>query len=130
VDRGGAAAGFPVMGISGSEVRVGEKLEGARAHLPVVSVGAEVDCGGLSTAAVLGGGGYGAPAVLRWGGGTAPRTAGGWRRKWWPRRRRTAAVPFWVTSRASAWIFLGARGGEGRGEASPRSERAWSEGAG
>ena len=39
------------MGIAGSEIRVGEKLEWARAHLPVVSVGAEVDYGGLSTAA-------------------------------------------------------------------------------
>ena len=106
-------AGFLAIGIAGSEGRGGEKLEGARAHLPVVSVGAEVDCGGLSTAAVLGGGGYGAPAVLRRGGGglagqrsfrrargrslgcsiwegecggAAPRTAGGRRRKWWPRR--------------------------------------------
>ena len=34
---------------------------------------------------------------------------------------------FWATSRASARVFLGARGGEGRGEASPRSERAWDE---
>ena len=66
------------MGIAGSEIRVGEKLEWARAHLPVVSVGAEVDCGGLSTAAVLGGGGYGAPAVLRRGGGglAGPRSFG------------------------------------------------------
>jgi len=28
---------------------------------------------------------------------------------------------FWATSTASAWVFLGARGGEGRGEASPLS---------
>ena len=56
------------MGIAGSEVRVGEKLEWARAHLPVVSVGAEVDCGGLSTAAVLGGGGYGAGSGYSSGG--------------------------------------------------------------
>jgi len=38
-----------------------------------------------------------------------------------------AAAAFWATSRASARVFLGARGGEGRGEASPRSEGAWGE---
>ena len=35
-----------VFGLGG-EGKVGEKGEGARAHLPVVSVGAEVACGGL-----------------------------------------------------------------------------------
>ena len=34
---------------------------------------------------------------------------------------------FWATSRALARVFLGAIVGEGRGEASPRSERAWGE---
>ena len=52
------AASFPARGLAGGEVTVGEKLEGARAHLPVVSVGAEVACGGLSAGA---------------GGGTASR---------------------------------------------------------
>ena len=37
--------------VAGGEGPVGENKEGARAHLPVVSVGAEVACGGLSAGA-------------------------------------------------------------------------------
>ena len=55
------------------EGKVGEKSEGARAHLPVVSVGVEVACGGLSAGA----GGRRRPctaaAALRRGGGGLAR---------------------------------------------------------
>ena len=44
-------AWFPARFGPGGEGKVGEKDEGARAHLPVVSVGAEVACGGLSAGA-------------------------------------------------------------------------------
>ena len=47
-NRGGISAWFPARFGPGGEGKVGEKSEGARAHLPVVSVGAEVACGGLS----------------------------------------------------------------------------------
>ena len=53
----------------GGEGKVGEKGEGARAHLPVVSVGAEVACGGLSAGA----GGRWRPCTAA----TAPRRGGG-----------------------------------------------------
>ena len=47
-NRGGISAWFPARFGPWGEGKVGEKSEGARAHLPVVSVGAEVACGGLS----------------------------------------------------------------------------------
>ena len=47
-NRGGSGGCFPARFGPGGEGKVGEKGEGARAHLPVVSVGAEVACGGLS----------------------------------------------------------------------------------
>ena len=50
-NRGGSTALFPARFGPGGEGEVGEKGEGARAHLPVVSVGAEVACGGLSAGA-------------------------------------------------------------------------------
>ena len=50
-NRGGILAWFPARFGPGGEGKVGEKSEGARAHLPVVSVGAEVACGGLSAGA-------------------------------------------------------------------------------
>ena len=65
----GLPAPFPARFGPGGEGEVGEKGEGARAHLPVVSVGAEVACGGLSAGA----GGWRRPcaaaAALRRGGG-------------------------------------------------------------
>ena len=77
--------------------------------------------------AAMGGGGW--AWELRWGEVKPfPRSVGaeGGRR----RGLRVEAVGggnhggqrlFWATSTASAWVFLGARGGEGRGEASPLS---------
>ena len=50
-NRGGILAWFPARFGPWGEGKVGEKSEGARAHLPVVSVGAEVACGGLSAGA-------------------------------------------------------------------------------
>ena len=50
-NRGGSGGCFPARFGPGGEGKVGEKGEGARAHLPVVSVGAEVACGGLSAGA-------------------------------------------------------------------------------
>ena len=68
-NRGGSGSHLPVRFGPGGEGKVGEKGEGTRAHLPVVSVGAEVACGGLSA----GGGGRRRPctaaAALRRGGG-------------------------------------------------------------
>ena len=68
-NRGGSGGCFPARFGPGGEGKVGEKGEGARAHLPVVSVGVEVACGGL----FAGGGGRRRPctaaAALRRGGG-------------------------------------------------------------
>ena len=50
-NRGGSGGCFPARFGPGGEGKVGEKGEGARAHLPVVSIGAEVACGGLSAGA-------------------------------------------------------------------------------
>ena len=71
-ERGGSTAPFPARFGPGGEGEVGEKDEGARAHPPVVSFGAEVACGGLSAGA----GGRRRPcaaavALRRGGGGLA-----------------------------------------------------------
>ena len=50
-NKGGSGGCFPARFGPGGEGKVGEKGEGARAHLPVVSVGVEVACGGLSAGA-------------------------------------------------------------------------------
>ena len=72
-EQGGSTAPFPARFGPGGEGKVGEKGEGARAHLPVVSVGVEVACGGLSAGA----GGRRRPctaaAALRRGGGGLAR---------------------------------------------------------
>ena len=54
----------------GGEGKLGKKREGVGPHLPVVSVGAEVDCGGGATGAV-------GAAAWRWLGGCGPVRWGG-----------------------------------------------------